>query len=240
MGGPLHVRGEVAIGLSLLAADPLRIGESVELVREEVDLLHLDVMDGHFVPNLSYGPELARRLKESFDLPLDVHLMVEEPERFLPLFWGFCDYLVVHVEATYHLHRCLQSIRAAGVRAGVALNPGTHLLAVEPVLEMADLVLVMSVNPGFGGQSFIPSSLDRVRDLRRLRDERGLSFIIAVDGGVKRDNAFDLAEAGCELLISGSGILGAKDPVAEARLMREEAQRGVSCLGRRGSARSGT
>ena len=182
------------------------------------EYLHIDVMDGAFVPNISFGVpilEAARRTRNSLDSELssaqvlDVHLMIERPERFLEQFAAAgADSLTVHVEATRHIHRCVQSIRALGRRAGAALNPGTALETLRPVLPDLDLVLVMSVNPGFGGQAFLPQTYERVRTLRRWLDELGSPALLQVDGGVTAANARQLAEAGATALVAGSSVFG--------------------------------
>lgn len=206
------------IAPSILSADFARLGEAVaEAEAAGVDQIHVDVMDGHFVPNISMGPVVVKSLRRVTDLPLDVHLMITEPERYLEAFADAgADALTAHVEATPHIHRVLQQIRTLGLRAGVTLNPGTPVATLENVLELADLVLVMSVNPGFGGQSFIPGSLEKIRRVAEMLDAHGLEADISVDGGVDVSNASDIVAAGANMLVAGSAIFGAEIGVAAA------------------------
>ncbi len=213
----------VRIAPSIIAADFWRLGE--EIARAEAggaDLLHVDVMDGHFVPNLTIGPLVVEAIRRRTDLPLDVHLMIADPDRYLEAFsragaWR----LTVHVEACPHLHRTISRIKELGLGAGVALNPATPLNVLEEILPEVDLVLVMSVNPGFSGQTFIPASLSKVRRLRRMLEERGLSTDIEVDGGVQPTNARALAEAGATILVAASAVFGqGKDPAVAVRALR--------------------
>jgi ribulose-phosphate 3-epimerase len=203
----------VKLAPSLLACDFTQLGHEIEAARS-AEYLHVDVMDGLFVPNISFGfpiLEAARRARDRLGTGqiLDVHLMIERPERYLEAFAAAgADSVTVHAEATAHLHRCVQTIRELGKRAGVVLNPGTPLEAVRPVLESVDLVLVMSVNPGFGGQTFLPQTLGRVATLRRWLDELGSPAELQVDGGVSADNARELAAAGASVLVAGSSVYG--------------------------------
>ncbi len=216
----------VRIAPSIIAADFWCLGEAVRRAEAGgADLLHVDVMDGHFVPNLTVGPLVVEALRRRTTLPLDVHLMIADPDRFVEVFqragaWG----LTVHVEACPHLHRTVARIRALGLRAGVALNPATPLVALEEILPEVDLVLVMSVNPGFSGQAFIPASLEKVRRLRALLAARGLQADIAVDGGVHPGNARALVEAGATVLVAASAVFGpGKDPAEAIQALREAA-----------------
>lgn len=203
-------RGPI-IAPSILSADFSRLGEEVRSVEEAgADWIHVDVMDGHFVPNLTIGPPVVGALKKVTRLPLDCHLMVSRPEDWIvPFAEAGAAVITVHAEAARHLNRLLNQIRELGCKAGVSINPGTSLAAVEEVLEIADLVLVMSVNPGFGGQKFIESSVSKIE---RLADARGQSdFLIEVDGGVSPKNAAALRKAGVDVFVAGSAIFGEKD-----------------------------
>lgn len=203
----------VQIAPSILAADFARLADEIARVEAAgADLLHIDVMDGHFVPNLSIGPPVIQALDAVTDLPLDVHLMVEQPDALLPAFIeAGSDFLSVHVEACRHLHRTVQFIKDAGVRAGVVLNPATPLHALEAILPELDMVLLMSVNPGFGGQHFIPATLDKIRVLKRQIAARGLAVAIEVDGGIKSSNASQIRDAGADILVAGTAIFGQRD-----------------------------
>jgi ribulose-phosphate 3-epimerase len=181
-------------------------------------------MDGHFVPNLTIGPPVVRAVRKATRLPLDVHLMIEHPERWVDAYAeAGADLISVHAEAAIHLHRTLEAIRAAGKRPAVALNPATPLDHLSYVLELCDMVLIMSVNPGFGGQSFIPQVLDKIAALRAMADERGLPLDIEVDGGIKVDNVGRIAAAGANVIVPGSGIFGTGDYRATIARMRENA-----------------
>lgn len=204
---------------SILSADFSKLGEDVAAIeRAGAQLVHVDVMDGHFVPNITIGPAVVKSLRKATSLPFDVHLMISDPDRYAPLFvTEQTEFITVHAEACLHLHRTLQSIRSLGVKAGVALNPATPLSAVEYVLELADLVLVMSVNPGFGGQSFIPSSLKKVRELAELRRSGGYGFEIEVDGGAGTENIGAITAAGADIVVAGSAVYGAEDVDARVK-----------------------
>lgn len=188
------------------------------------DWIHVDVMDGRFVPNLTIGPAVVRAIREATDLPLDVHLMIVEPERYLESFAeAGADTLTVHVEASPHLHRTVQQVRALGKRAGVSLNPHTPPEAVEYVLGDVDLVLAMSVNPGFGGQSFIPSTLPKIRRLRQLIDESGQAVDLEVDGGIHQGTAEKVRRAGADVLVAGSAVFRQDDYQRAIKALREDA-----------------
>ena len=213
----------VKIAPSILSADFGRLADEVEAIAT-ADYVHVDVMDGHFVPNLTIGPVVIEAVRRATALPLDVHLMIEDAERWVPAYArAGADIIGVHAEACPHLHRTLHQIRDLGKRASVVLNPATPLPAIEWVLGDIDQVLVMSVNPGFGGQQFIASALDKIRQLRRMLDERGLDVDIEVDGGVKLDNVDAVARAGANVLVSGSGVFGTGDYAATIAEMRRRA-----------------
>lgn len=207
----------VKIAASILSADFSRLGEQIkEAEAAGVDWIHVDVMDGHFVSHLTIGPPVVRALRPVTTLPLDVHLMVEQPERLIPAFAkAGADILTVHVEACPSLHRTIQQIKGLWVRVGITLKPATPLAALEETLPDADLVLVMSVNPGLGGQSYIPGSTARIARLRRMLDERGLTQVeLEVDGGIKPHNAAQVVAAGATVLVAGSAIFSRQASVA--------------------------
>ena len=212
------------IAPSILSADFAALGEAIARVESGgADQLHVDVMDGHFVPNLTIGPPVIESIRKRTRLPLDVHLMIEEPERWIETYVrAGADWLTVHAEACPHLQRTLNQIREAGARAGVALNPATPLSTLDYVLDDLDLVLVMSVNPGFGGQSFIPTTYEKIRKIRALLGKRPV--LVSVDGGVKREHAHPLAQAGAGVLVAGSAIFGAPDPGKAVTELRNAAE----------------
>ena len=212
----------IKIAPSILAADFASLGRDVaSLQRWGADWVHFDVMDGHFVPNLSFGPPILSSVRPLTELPIDAHLMVEEPSRFIPWFLqAGADIITIHVEAEKHLHRSLQLIREAGKKAGVVLNPGTSAIAAKEVLPYCDLVLVMSVNPGFGGQKFIPESIEKIAELRRMIDERGLATEIEVDGGINPQTAQLCIDAGATVLVAGNAVFQANDPADMIRDLR--------------------
>jgi len=208
------------IAPSILSADFGRLADEVAAIAS-ADYVHVDVMDGHFVPNLTIGPVVVEAVKRVTDLPLDVHLMIEDAERWVGAYAkAGADVIGVHVEACPHLHRTLQQIRDLGKRASVVLNPATPVEAIEWVLDDVDQVLIMSVNPGFGGQQFIPSALRKIQQLRRMIDERGLAVDIEVDGGVKVDNVAAVCAAGANVIVSGSGVFGTTDYAATIAELR--------------------
>lgn len=220
----------VKIAPSILSADFARLGEQIrEAEAAGADWIHVDVMDGHFVPNLTIGPLIAEAARRSTSLPLDTHLMIEAPERYLRAFAeAGVDSTTVHVETCPHLHRTVQQIRELGMRAGVALNPATSVDTLAEILPYVDLVLVMSVNPGFGGQSFIPTSLAKIARIRRMLEERGLDQVeLQVDGGVAPDTAGAVAEAGATVVVAGSAVYNGRASVAHnLRSLRYALERG--------------
>lgn len=201
---------------SLLSADFNHLYRDVELINSsEADWFHVDVMDGVFVPNISFGFPIIQHVKKLANKPLDVHIMIVQPDRYLEDFArAGADILTVHWEACTHIHRTLQSIRSLGMKAGVAINPGTPVTVLNDILNDADLFLVMSVNPGFGGQKFIPRTFDKIRQLRSLLDDAQSTAIIEVDGGVGPANYADLLDAGAQALVAGNAVFGANDPKA--------------------------
>jgi len=214
---------KVEIAPSILSADFTRLGEDVQAVeRGGATIIHCDVMDGHFVPNLTIGLPVVKSLSRATQLPLDTHLMISEPGRYAEQFVEAGASMVsVHVEIDPHLNRTLDAIRKKGAQAGIVINPATPLSALEEALSFADFVLIMSVNPGFGGQKFIPTSLDKVRRLRRMIVERGLPTRIEIDGGIDRTNIAELAAAGVEIFVAGTSVFGGGDPARGVRELLE-------------------
>jgi ribulose-phosphate 3-epimerase len=212
------------ISPSILSADFCRLGEEVRAMEKAgADYIHVDVMDGHFVPNLTVGPPIVKAVRRCTSLPLDVHLMIQRPDDFLSEFAkAGANILTVHVEAVTHLHRTLSEIRKYGMRAGVSLNPSTPVCLIEPALNYADLVLVMSVNPGFGGQELIPEVLSKIKEIRRLIAQKGRPVELEVDGGIKVDNIGVVAKAGADVFVSGSGIFGTPDYAKTIAAMRNK------------------
>ncbi len=213
------------IAPSILSADFSRLAEEIEAVEEGgATVLHVDVMDGHFVPNITIGLPVVRSLRRVTSMTIDCHLMIDDPGQYAEQFVkAGADMVSVHVEADPHLHRTLASIRAAGGKAGIAINPATPLVALEEALPYADFVLIMSVNPGFGGQAYIPTSTEKVRRLRRMIDERGLSVRIEIDGGIDSERIAEAVDAGAEILVAGSAVYGKGTP---AEAVRELLQKG--------------
>ncbi|MBR0128038.1 MAG: ribulose-phosphate 3-epimerase [Firmicutes bacterium] len=204
---------------SILSADFSKLEEDVKAIeRGGAHLIHVDVMDGHFVPNISFGASVMKSLLGKTDVPFDVHLMIEDPDKYLEDFLTpNTEYITVHQEACVHLHRTIQHIKDKGVKAGVSLNPATPLETLDYILQDVDMVLLMSVNPGFGGQSLIPQVLDKVRELARIKKERNLDFLIEIDGGVKLDNVKEVVDAGVEIVVAGSAVFKADDIEARTK-----------------------
>ena len=213
----------IDIAPSLLSANFSRLGEEIEAVeRGGATILHFDVMDGHFVPNLTVGLPVLKSIARTTELPIDAHLMISEPGRYAEQFVEAGAKMVsVHLEADANLHRTLASIKAAGAQAGVVINPATPIESLSEVLNFADYVLVMSVNPGFGGQKFIPTSVDKVRRLRRMIEERKLETRIEIDGGIDLENIASVVAAGAEIIVAGSSVFGGANPEAAVRGLRE-------------------
>ncbi|MFO7785128.1 MAG: ribulose-phosphate 3-epimerase [Thermodesulfobacteriota bacterium] len=212
------------IAPSILSADFTRLGEEIRLVQEAgADLIHVDVMDGHFVPNITIGPLIVEAAKRATDLPLDVHLMITDPDDYVDEFAkAGADSITVHCEAVAHVHRSIQRVRLAGAGAAVSLNPATPLEMLDYILDDVDMVLLMSVNPGFGGQTFIPAVRNKIERLRRMIDERGLDVEIEVDGGIGPDNIGEIHAAGADVFVAGSAIFGGEDYGETIGRMREE------------------
>ncbi|HEX5732435.1 MAG TPA: ribulose-phosphate 3-epimerase [Blastocatellia bacterium] len=215
----------VEIAPSILSADFARLGEEIQAAeRGGAGLIHVDVMDGHFVPNITIGPMVVKAARRATDLPLDCHLMITDPDLYIDDFArAGATMISVHVEAVTHLHRTLTAIRDLGCRPGVVLNPATPLQAIEEALAFVDYVLVMSVNPGFGGQSFIASALDKISRLRGMIDSRGLNVHIEVDGGIGLENVADVVRRGAEWIVAGSAVFGGGDPEEATRRLRQKA-----------------
>lgn len=211
------------IAPSILSADFTRLGEELKAIEKAgADWIHIDVMDGHFVPNITYGPIMVEACKRASNLVLDVHLMIEKPDLIIPDFAkAGADYISVHAEACTHLHRSLQLIKSFGVKSGVALNPATPLFSIEYVLDQLDFILIMSVNPGFGGQKFIDSSIDKIRLLSNLLKERNLKTLIQVDGGINKDTIKAVSKAGASSFVAGSAIFHTDDYQKTISLLRE-------------------
>lgn len=218
----------IKIAPSILSADFSRLGEEIKAVAAAgADYIHVDIMDGHFVPNITIGPLVVEAIRPVTDLPLDVHLMIENPDLYVPLFAeAGADIIVVHAEATHHLHRSVQLIKSLGKKAGVSLNPATPLTALDLILPDLDQVLLMTVNPGFGGQSFIASCLPKIAELRRRIDALGLPIDLEVDGGVKVANIEQVAAAGANVFVAGSAVFGSADYAATIAQLRQNGRVG--------------
>ncbi|HMV98843.1 MAG TPA: ribulose-phosphate 3-epimerase [Acidobacteriota bacterium] len=217
---------EIKIAPSILSADFARLGEQVQLVEAAgAQLLHVDVMDGHYVPNITIGPLVVEALRRVTDMPLDTHLMISDADRYIDAFArAGSTSISVHVEAVTHLHRTLEAIRKLGAQPGIAINPGTSLALLDEVLPYADFILIMTVNPGFGGQKFIPTSLQKIARLRQMITERNLNVRIEVDGGIGPNNVRSLVEHGAEWIVAGSAIFGAPDIGAAVQAMQAAAE----------------
>jgi len=208
----------IELAPSILSADFARLGEQVAAACEGgASVIHVDIMDGHFVPNMTIGPPVVKSLRRATDLPLDCHLMIDNPDQFIPEFADAgANWMSVHQEVCQHLNRTLHLIKSHGCRAGVVINPATPVATLSEVLDIADYVLVMSVNPGFGAQKFIPSTLHKMRQLAEIRGERGLAYRIEVDGGVSLDTVANVVQAGAEILVAGNAVFGEGDPKKNA------------------------
>lgn len=215
-GKTYYLRRMPIVAPSLLASNFLQLQQACDMLNaSEADWYHLDVMDGRFVPNISFGMPVIAKIKEATQKPLDVHLMIEEPGKYAADFkLAGADHLTIHLEACPHLHRNIQQIKNLGMKAGVALNPHTPVQMLQDVLADLDIVLIMSVNPGFGGQKFIPQSLTKINLLRQRIDQLGLTTLIEVDGGITEENAAAIVEAGAHALVAGTTVFGAADPMA--------------------------
>ncbi len=211
------------IAPSILSADFTRLGEEIKAVEKAgADYIHIDVMDGHFVPNITVGPMIVAAARQATDLPLDVHLMIEDPDMYIDDFVkAGSDLITVHVETVTHLHRLLGVIRDAGVKAGVALNPATPLSSIEYVLKNLDMVVLMTVNPGFAAQSFIPEVLPKIRELKEIIAQKGIEVDIEVDGGINVKNIAQAAQAGANVFVAGSAIFGSRDYAETISVMRK-------------------
>ncbi len=216
----------IKLAPSILSADFARLLEDVKKVEEVgCEYLHIDVMDGHFVPNITLGPGIVKSLKKDVNMVFDTHLMIENPDNYIKDFVDAgSDLIVVHQEACRHLHRTIQNIKSYNVKAGVALNPATPIETIKHVLEDVDMVLIMTVNPGFGGQSFIESTIEKIQELKKIIDEKNLNVDIQVDGGIKPNNIDKVVKAGANIIVAGSAIFNSDDIAQTVKLMRENAK----------------
>jgi len=217
----------IKIAPSILSADFARLRDEIQRIEHNADWLHVDVMDGHFVPNLTIGPPVVRAIKKYTNLPLDVHLMMTNPDDFIPLFADSgANILTVHVEVCHHLHRTLAEIKKRGMKAGISLNPATSLSLIDEILGDVEMILIMTVNPGFGGQKFIPASLSKIRRLRQQLEERQLPQIeIEVDGGISAANIREVAAAGATVFVAGSAVFESPDPAETIQKMKAAAEK---------------
>ena len=208
---------------SILSADFYRLGQQIEACIEGgADILHFDVMDGHFVPNITFGPVVLESIKKHCPIPLDAHLMIENVDKYIPDFIkAGADMISIHIENNHHIHRSIELIKSLGAKAGVAINPGTPLKLLEEVLLYVDFVLLMSVNPGFGGQTFIPRSLERLKMLKAMVSQLNPNVLIEIDGGIKEDNIQQVALAGADILVVGSGIFAKEDVKAQTKKLKD-------------------
>lgn len=213
----------VKIAPSILSADFSRLGEEIKAAEKAgADLIHIDVMDGHFVPNITIGPLVVKAVKKVATIPLDVHLMIESPDRYIKEFADSgADIITVHAEASVHLHRSIQNIKECGVKAAVSINPATPLSSIDFILPLVDMVLLMSVNPGFGGQKFIPEVLPKIKELKKIIDENKFKAEIEVDGGVTVDNVAEVHKAGADIVVMGNAFYNSKDYAETVRIVRE-------------------
>jgi ribulose-phosphate 3-epimerase len=222
----------VQIVPSILSADFARLGDEIAAVeRGGARMLHVDIMDGHFVPNLTIGPPVVKSIRKVTRLTLDLHLMIADPDKYAPLFIeAGADQVSVHYEAATHLDRTMRMIQSEGARAGVVLNPASPVSLLEDILYVADYVLVMSVNPGFEGQQFIPNALHKIRRLDQMRRERRLGFAIEIDGGVSRENVAEIVQSGCDWLVAGSAVFHSADPAATVKEMQQIAAHATAMI----------
>ncbi len=224
------MKKNIKIAPSILSADLLKLEKEVSNIAENgADFIHVDIMDGRFVPNITFGPNIVKALKRITSIPLDVHLMIVEPEKYLNAFIDAgADILTIHQEATFHLHRSLQSIKEKGIKAGVAINPATPISTLENIIAELDLLLVMSVNPGFGGQQFIPQSLNKISEARTLLNKFGSNAFLEVDGGINVGTAEQVVKAGADTLVAGSAIFSQPDSVSAMKDIKKAGEEGLT------------